>query len=104
MRNRGLWYRRSPRARGRRTLPPLAALFALLAGLEVAGILGGILGGLFAVPIAGVLWVLAADAYRHFVSAEPRTELASEALPEAAGGPNATNGSDATGGTDGLGD
>ncbi|HEY7068030.1 MAG TPA: AI-2E family transporter [Chloroflexota bacterium] len=44
-------------------LHPLAALFVLLVGFQVAGILGG----LFAVPIAGVLWVLIAAAYRHAV-------------------------------------
>jgi predicted PurR-regulated permease PerM len=48
-------------------LHPLAALFALLVGFEVAGILGG----LFAVPIAGVLWVLASATYNHFIGTEP---------------------------------
>jgi len=48
-------------------LHPLAALFALLVGFEVAGILGG----LFAVPIAGVLWVLVSAAYSHFFAPEP---------------------------------
>ena len=47
-------------------LHPLGAMFALLAGFQ----LGGILGGLFAVPIAGVLWVLVSAAYRKTV-AEP---------------------------------
>jgi predicted PurR-regulated permease PerM len=41
-------------------LHPLGAMFALLAGFQLAGILGG----LFAVPIAGVLWVLLSAAYR----------------------------------------
>jgi predicted PurR-regulated permease PerM len=50
-------------------LHPLAALFALLVGFEVAGILGG----LFAVPIAGVLWVLVSAAYNHFLAMEPVT-------------------------------
>jgi len=54
-------------------LHPLAALFALLVGFDVAGILGG----LFAVPIAGVLWVLTAAAYNHFVIAQPENEIAS---------------------------
>ncbi len=45
-------------------LHPLGAMFALLAGFQLAGILGG----LFAVPIAGVLWVLVAAAYRNTVS------------------------------------
>jgi predicted PurR-regulated permease PerM len=44
-------------------LHPLGAMFALLAGFQ----LGGILGGLFAVPIAGVLWVLMGAAYRDAV-------------------------------------
>ena len=48
-------------------LHPLGALFALLAGFQLAGVLGG----LFAVPIAGVLWVLVTAAYRNVV-AEPR--------------------------------
>lgn len=44
-------------------LHPLGALFALLAGFQLAGLLGG----LFAVPIAGVLWVLLTAAYRNAV-------------------------------------
>jgi predicted PurR-regulated permease PerM len=44
-------------------LHPLGAMFALLAGFQLAGILGG----LFAVPIAGVLWVLVVAAYRDTV-------------------------------------
>jgi predicted PurR-regulated permease PerM len=47
-------------------LHPLAAMFALLAGLQLAGLLGG----LFAVPLAGVLWVLLGAGYRNVV-AEP---------------------------------
>jgi predicted PurR-regulated permease PerM len=42
-------------------LHPLGAMFALLAGFQLAGLLGG----LFAVPIAGVLWVLLGAAYRN---------------------------------------
>jgi predicted PurR-regulated permease PerM len=42
-------------------LHPLGAMFALLAGFQLAGVLGG----LFAVPIAGVLWVLLGAAYRN---------------------------------------
>ena len=42
-------------------LHPLGAMFALLAGFQLAGVLGG----LFAVPIAGVLWVLVGAAYRN---------------------------------------
>jgi predicted PurR-regulated permease PerM len=41
-------------------LHPLGAMFALLAGLQLAGLLGA----LFAVPVAGILWVLAGAAYR----------------------------------------
>jgi len=48
-------------------LHPLGAMFALLAGFQLAGLLGG----LFAVPLAGVLWVLLGAAYRNVV-AEPR--------------------------------
>jgi predicted PurR-regulated permease PerM len=48
-------------------LHPLGAMFALLAGFQMAGLLGG----LFAVPLAGVLWVLLGAAYRNVV-VEPR--------------------------------
>jgi predicted PurR-regulated permease PerM len=48
-------------------LHPLGALFALLAGLQLAGPLGA----LFAVPVAGILWVLVGAAYRNTVT-EPR--------------------------------
>lgn len=48
-------------------LHPLGAMFALLAGFQLAGLLGG----LFAVPLAGVLWVLLSAGYRN-VLAEPR--------------------------------
>jgi predicted PurR-regulated permease PerM len=41
-------------------LHPLAAMLALMAGLELAGLLGGI----FAVPVVGVLYVLVAATYR----------------------------------------
>ena len=49
-------------------LHPLGALFALLAGFQLAGFLGG----LFAVPVAGILWVLVSAGYRNVVP-EPRT-------------------------------
>ncbi|HEX3246719.1 MAG TPA: AI-2E family transporter [Chloroflexota bacterium] len=49
-------------------LHPLAAMFALLAGLQLAGLLGA----LFAVPVAGIVWVLIAEAYRHAVSEVPQ--------------------------------
>jgi hypothetical protein len=43
-------------------------MFALLAGLQLAGLLGA----LFAVPVAGIVWVLIAEAYRHAVSEVPQ--------------------------------
>ncbi len=49
-------------------LHPLGALFALLVGFQLAGVLGG----LFAVPIAGVVWVLIGAAYRNVVAEPPR--------------------------------
>jgi predicted PurR-regulated permease PerM len=49
-------------------LHPLGAMFALLAGFQLAGLLGG----LFAVPLAGVLWVLLGAAYRQVVAEPPR--------------------------------
>jgi predicted PurR-regulated permease PerM len=45
-------------------LHPLGAMFALLAGFQLAGLLGG----LFAVPLAGVLWVLLGAAYRNAIT------------------------------------
>ena len=52
-----------PRITGRAVgLHPLAALMALLVGIE----LDGILGALFAVPVAAILFVLATAIYRHF--------------------------------------
>jgi predicted PurR-regulated permease PerM len=56
-------------------LHPLGALFALLVGFQLAGILGG----LFAVPIAGIGWVLVAAAYRNVV--EPPTAPPRRLLP-----------------------
>jgi predicted PurR-regulated permease PerM len=44
-------------------LHPLGAMLALMAGFEIAGILGG----LFAVPLAGVLYVLVAELHRRIV-------------------------------------
>src|SRR5690349_1755737 len=53
-------------------LHPLGAMFALLAGFPLAGLLGG----LFAVPLAGVLWVLLGAAYRNVVvGPRPRRPL-----------------------------
>ena len=43
-------------------------MFALLAGFQLAGVLGG----LFAVPVAGVLWVLIGTAYRNAVARPAR--------------------------------
>jgi predicted PurR-regulated permease PerM len=48
-------------------LHPLGAMFALLAGFQLAGLLGG----LFAVPLAGVLWVLLGAAYRNVLTEPP---------------------------------
>jgi predicted PurR-regulated permease PerM len=48
-------------------LHPLGAMFALLAGFQLAGLLGA----LFAVPLAGVLWVLLGAAYRNVVVEPP---------------------------------
>jgi predicted PurR-regulated permease PerM len=47
-------------------LHPLGAIFALLAGLE----LGGFIGALFAVPVAGILFVLIGTAYRRLAGVE----------------------------------
>lgn len=53
-------------------LHPLGAMFALLAGFQLAGLLGG----LFAVPLAGVMWVLLGAAYRNVVEVpRPRRPL-----------------------------
>ena len=49
-------------------LHPLGAMFALLAGLQLAGVLGA----LFAVPVAGMLWVLAGAGYRNMVAGPPQ--------------------------------
>jgi len=48
-------------------LHPLGAMFALLAGLE----LGGIIGALFAVPVVGFLWVIVSALYTRSWSPEP---------------------------------
>jgi predicted PurR-regulated permease PerM len=58
-------------------LHPLGAMFALLAGFQLAGLLGA----LFAVPLAGVLWVLLSAAYRNVV-AEPRPRRPPFTLPQ----------------------
>jgi predicted PurR-regulated permease PerM len=48
-------------------LHPLGAMFALLAGFQLAGLLGGP----FAVALAGVLWVLIGAAYQNVVPEPP---------------------------------
>ncbi len=45
----------------------VGAMFALLAGFQLAGLLGG----LFAVPVAGVVWVLITAGYRNAMAPEP---------------------------------
>lgn len=63
-------------------LHPLGALFALLAGFQLAGVLGG----LFAVPVAGILWVLAGAGYRNVVRpSRPRRWVIPRWRPAAAG-------------------
>jgi predicted PurR-regulated permease PerM len=58
-------------------LHPLGAMFALLAGFQLAGLLGG----LFAVPLAGVLWVLLGAAYRNVVTEPPSPRRRFLAVP-----------------------
>jgi len=48
-------------------LHPLGAMFALLAGFQLVGLLGG----LFAVPVAGVVWVLITAGYRNVMTPTP---------------------------------
>ena len=48
-------------------LHPLGAMFALLAGFQLVGLLGG----LFAVPVAGVVWVLITAGYRNAMTPTP---------------------------------
>ena len=65
-------------------LHPLGALLALLGGFELAGVLGG----LFAVPVVGVIWVLASAIYRRLRhgEAEPPAARPGWALPFGRGG------------------
>jgi predicted PurR-regulated permease PerM len=66
-----------PRVSGHKVgLHPLGAMFALMVGFELAGILGG----LFAVPVAGVLWVFVSTAYVHIIGLD---QLAEEPAEEA---------------------
>ena len=64
-------------------LHPLGAMFALMVGFEIAGILGG----LFAVPVAGVVWVFTVATYQAVMRAagEPLgdLELGNGTQPEA---------------------
>ncbi len=53
-------------------LHPLAAMLALLAGLEVAGLLGG----LFAVPVVGVISVLVGAVYRRLTHGDAGPDAA----------------------------
>jgi predicted PurR-regulated permease PerM len=57
-------------------LHPLGAMFALLAGFQLVGLLGG----LFAVPVAGVVWVLITAGYRNATAPPPPPPLRSWAL------------------------
>jgi predicted PurR-regulated permease PerM len=58
-------------------LHPLGAIFALLAGFEV----GGPLGAVFAVPVAGFLWVLVSTIYWRTVGASEPPPRAGWRLP-----------------------
>jgi predicted PurR-regulated permease PerM len=61
-------------------LHPLGAMFALLAGLE----LGGIIGALFAVPLVGFVWVMVSALYTRSWSPEtalPAEPVAAQAMP-----------------------
>ena len=50
-------------------LHPLGAIFALMAGFE----LGGPIGAVFAVPVAGFLWVLVSTIYRRTIGVPERS-------------------------------
>ena len=58
-------------------LHPLGAIFALMAGFEV----GGPLGAVFAVPVAGFLWVLVSTIYQRTVGAPEPQPRAGWRLP-----------------------
>ncbi|HEY7065958.1 MAG TPA: AI-2E family transporter [Chloroflexota bacterium] len=58
-------------------LHPLGAIFALLAGFE----LGGALGAVFAVPVAGFVWVMATTIYRRTIGAPDPQPRAGWRLP-----------------------
>jgi predicted PurR-regulated permease PerM len=65
-------------------LHPIGALLALLGGFELAGVLGG----LFAVPVVGVLWVLGSALYRRvrFGEAAPAPARPRWGIPRRRGG------------------
>ena len=66
-----------PRITGRAVgLHPLAAMMALLVGIE----LDGILGALFAVPVAGILFVIATGIYFHLKGAALAARSTTEAV------------------------
>jgi predicted PurR-regulated permease PerM len=68
-------------------LHPLGAIFALLAGLE----LGGPLGAVFAVPLAGFLWVIATTLYRRTIGTpEPHPRQAGRLPRRRPGAPPST--------------
>ena len=72
------WNVLGPKVSGNKVgLHPLGAMFALMVGFELAGILGG----LFAVPVAGVIWVFLSTAYAHFVGLEQLAEEDVSATP-----------------------
>jgi predicted PurR-regulated permease PerM len=58
-------------------LHPLGAIFALLAGLE----LGGIIGALFAVPVVGFLWVVVSTLYTRTMNVEASAPPAEAVVP-----------------------
>jgi predicted PurR-regulated permease PerM len=65
----------APRIQGESVgLHPLAVLFALLAGAQLAGAMGA----LFAVPVAGFIWLMVATIYRSFRKTDPTLASAEE--------------------------
>ncbi|HLH22360.1 MAG TPA: AI-2E family transporter [Chloroflexota bacterium] len=66
-------------------LHPLGAIFALLAGFEI----GGPLGAVFAVPVAGFLWVLITTVYRRTVGEPEPAPRAGWRLPRRGRSPDA---------------
>jgi predicted PurR-regulated permease PerM len=65
----------APRIQGETVgLHPLAIMFALLAGAQVAGAIGAI----FAIPVAGFFWIIIVAVYRSFMT---RVEELAEVEP-----------------------